>query len=159
MSPHTQYKRRQYLVDRTYQLRFVTHIFMAVLAIAITSSLISTGLLWSNMYRPELQTNIMLVSSLVAVAATLLIELLLAIPIVFFLGIRQSHRVVGPMNRLKRMLHAIGEGDFSQRIILREGDALEDLSQDLNQMVERLQQRYPSSNPNPKPPAPAPPSP
>lgn len=146
MSPHSQYKRRQYLVDRAYQLRFVTHIFMVVLAIAITSSLISTGLLWSNMYRPELETNVMLVSSLVAVAATLLIELLLAIPIVFFLGIRQSHRIVGPMNRLKHMLQAVGEGDFSQRIILREGDVLEDLAKDLNQMVERLQQRFPKSS-------------
>ena len=113
MKSHEPYKRRQYLVDRTYQLRFVTHIFMVVLAIAITSSLISTGLLWSNMYQPELETNIMLVSGLVAVAATLLIELLLAIPIVFYLGIRQSHRVVGPLNRLKRMMQAVSDGDFS----------------------------------------------
>ena len=45
-----------------------------------------------------------------AVATTLLIELLLAIPIIFYLGIRQSHRIIGPMARLKDTFKAIGEG-------------------------------------------------
>lgn len=141
------YKRKQYLVDRAYQLRFVTRVFMAVLAVAVASSLISTALLWTNMYRPDLDTQTPLIASLIAVASTLLIELLLAIPIVFFLGIRQSHRIVGPMNRLKRTLEAIGAGDFSVRITLRQGDALEDLAKSINQMAEGLQQRFP------KPPA------
>ena len=142
MSPEPQYKRKQYLVDRGYQLRFVTRVFMVVLTVAVVSSLISTALLYANMYRPELPQQT-LISSLIAVATTLLIELLLAIPIVFFLGIRQSHRIVGPMNRIKQTLAAIGQGDFSKRITLRQGDALEDLANAINQMAERLQQRFP----------------
>ena len=138
------YVRKQYLVDRAYQLRFVTHVFMAVFSVAVISSLIATGLLWANMYRPELEPQATLIASLIAVATTLLIELLLAIPVVYVLGIRQSHRIVGPMNRLKQILEAIGNGDFSQRITLRQGDALEDLARCINQMAERLKQRYPS---------------
>lgn len=143
-NPEMPYKRKQYLVDRGYQISFVTRIFMVVLAVAVISSLISTALLYTNMYRPDLPQQT-LISSLIAVATTLLIELLLAIPIVFFLGIRQSHRIVGPMNRLKRILEAIGAGDFSQRIILRQGDALEDLAKSVNQMAEALQKRFPRS--------------
>lgn len=143
MAPEQPYKRKQYLVDRTYQLRFVTRIFMAVLMVATVSSLLSTGLLWYNMYRTDLESQVPLISSFIAVAVTLLIELLLAIPIVFFLGIRQSHRIVGPMNRIKRILEAVGNGDFSQRITLRQGDALEDLAKSINQMSEQLQQRFP----------------
>ncbi len=143
-TPELPYKRKQYLVDRGYQLTFVTRVFMVVLAVAVASSLISTALLYTNMYRPDLPQQ-SLISSLIAVATTLLIELLLAIPIVFFLGIRQSHRVVGPMNRLRRILEAIGAGDFSQRIILRQGDALEDLAKSVNQMAEALQKRFPRS--------------
>ena len=145
MEPERPYKRKQYLVDRGYQLRFVTRVFMVVLAVAVISSLISTTLLWLNMYRTDLESQTPLIASLIAVATTLLIELLLAIPIVFFLGIRQSHRIVGPMNRLKRTLEAIGTGDFSQRITLRQGDALEDLAKSINQMVESLAQRFPRS--------------
>lgn len=136
--PH---KRTQYLVDREYQLRFVTRLFVVVLAIAVISSLIATGLLWANMYQPELGRQAHFVAALIGISVTLLIELLVAIPIVYVLGIRQSHRVVGPLNRIRRTLEAIGSGDFSQRITLRKGDALEDLAAVINQMAERLQQR------------------
>jgi methyl-accepting chemotaxis protein len=135
------YKRRQYLVDPAYQLRFVTRIFMVVMAVAVTSSLLASALLWNNLFSPDLQRQTSIVTALIAVATTLLVELLLAIPLVFYLGIHQSHRIVGPMNRLKRTLEAIGNGDFSQRITLRKGDLLEDLAQSINQMAEHLQQR------------------
>jgi methyl-accepting chemotaxis protein len=146
MSPEPPYKRRQYLVDRGYQLRFVSRVFLVVLLVAVVSSLISTAMLWVNMYRPDLESHTPLIASLIAVATTLLIELLLAIPIVFYLGIRQSHRIVGPMSRIKKMLEAIGTGDFSQRITLRQGDALEDLAKSLNLMAEALQQRFPNAS-------------
>ena len=142
MEPERPYRRKQYLVDRNYQLRFVTRLFMVVLAVAVVSSLISTFLLYANMYRPDLESYTPLIASFIAVATTLLIELLLTIPLVFFLGIRQSHRIVGPMNRIKRTLEAIGTGDFSQRITLRQGDALEDLAKSINQMAEALQRRF-----------------
>ena len=139
------YVRKQYLVDRGYQLRFVTRVFIVVLAVAVVSSLIATGMLWANMYNPELEQQTLLIACLISVATTLLIELLLAIPIVFFLGIRQSHRIVGPMNRIKRTIEAISTGDFSQRITVRQGDALEDLAKTINQMAEKLGQRYSKS--------------
>ena len=143
MNPQPPYRRKQYLVDRGYQLRFVTRIFLVVFTVAVTSSLIATTLLWTNMYRPELDTQTPLIGSLIAVATTLLIELLLAIPIVYIFGVRQSHRVVGPIQRIKRTLEAIGAGDFSKRITLRQGDALEDLAKSINQMAANLQQRSP----------------
>ena len=145
MANEAPYKRKQYLVDRPYQIQFVTRVFIVVLGVAVVSSLLATGLLWMNMYRPDLEQQTLLVASLIAVATTLLIELLISIPIVFVLGIRQSHRIVGPMNRLKQMIGAIGAGDFSQRIILRQGDALEDLAKSLNAMAEQLGQRYPKT--------------
>ena len=140
MSPETPYKRKQYLVDRNYQLRFVTRMFMAVLAVAAVSSLIATGLLSASMYQPDLPQQT-LVYCFVSIALTLLVELLISIPVIWVLGIRQSHRIVGPMGRLKKMIEAIGNGDFSQRITLREGDALEDLAKSLNAMTESLQKR------------------
>lgn len=139
------YKRRQYLVDRDYQLRFVTRIFMAVLAIAVLSSLIASAVVWTNVHRPELEPNALLNACLLTVAIILLIELILSIPIIAVLSIRQSHRIVGPINRIKTTLEAIGRGDFTQRIAVRHGDALEDLAASINQMAQRLQQQFPRS--------------
>jgi len=144
MNGELPYRRKQYLVDRGYQLRFVTRVFVVVLIVAVVSSLISTGLLWTNMYRADLEQQATLIAALIAVATTLLVELLIAIPLVYFLGIRQSHRVVGPVNRIKRVLEAIGAGDFSQRIVVRRGDALEDLAKTINRMADSLQQRLPT---------------
>ena len=141
MGSELPYRRTQYLVDRGYQLRFVTRVFVVVLIVAVVSALISTGLLWMNMYRPDLEQSTTLIAALIAVATTLLVELLISIPLVYFLGIRQSHRVVGPVNRMKRVLEAIGAGDFSQRIVVRRGDALEDMAKTINGMAERLSQR------------------
>ena len=141
MSPHAAYTRTKYLVDRAYQLRFVTRLFMVVLAVAVASSLIASTLLWRQLYQPELGSSATLVTGLVAVATTLLVELLIAIPLVFLLGIRQSHRIVGPMKRIQKSLEAIGQGDFSQRLVLREGDVLTDLAASINRMAEALQQR------------------
>lgn len=135
------YRRTQYLVDRGYQIRVVTRIFLALLGGAVVSSLIAIGLLWAKMYRPEYAPHTLLIASLLAVAFTLLIELLLAIPIALVLGIKQSHQVVGPIQRISAALDAIGKGDFSKRITLREGDTLEGLVQAINRMAANLQQR------------------
>ena len=145
MTPNPPCKRTQYLVDPGYQLRFVTRLFLAVMLVAILSALLASSILWRMMYVAEEGSHLTLIACLITVSITLLFELLLAIPIVFYLGIRQSHRVVGPMERLKHTLDAIGQGDFSQRIGLRKGDALEELAAAINRMAERLEQRFPRS--------------
>ncbi len=141
MADEQKYPRKQFLVDREYQFRFVRSVLVWVFAIAVFGAVIAIGLLWRQMYRPELETQSYFVAAFIGVSITLLVELLIAIPIVSFLGIRSSHRVVGPVVRIKKMLEAIGSGDFSQRITLRKGDALENLAEAINKMAERLRSR------------------
>ena len=146
MTPRNAYPRRQYLVDRRYQSRFMVRLFWVVLATMVASALVCTLLWWRAMSLTNQGLHmVLLTTALLYVATLLLVELLLAVPIVFVLGLRQSHRVVGPMVRFKRALQAIGTGDFTQRIHLREGDDLPDLAEAVNQMAESLQQRFPSS--------------
>ena len=140
------YKRSRYLVDRGYQLRFVARIFLVVLTVGILSALLATSLVWVMLYRPEPDSRALLIPSLIAIATMLFLELLLTIPIVFFMGVQQSRRIVGPMDRLLRTLEAIGQGDLSRRLSVRYGDTLEKLAKAINKMAERLQQR-PGSGP------------
>ena len=52
---------------------------------------------------------------------------------------------MGPLKRMTRAIDAIGQGDFSQRLVLRKGDVLEDLAQTINRMAESLRKKFPSS--------------
>ena len=135
--------RRQYLVDKAYQYRFVGQMFAGVMAVAMAGSLLSSTLLLTNLDATEAPTSIAI--SLIAVAVTLLFQVVVGGAMIYYVGIRQSHRIVGPMIRVKRALEAIGAGDFSQRIVLRKGDALPDLADAINKMAESLQQRFPRS--------------
>ena len=145
MADQETFVRKQYLVDRSYQLRFVARLLVVIFMIAMGSSLIASAILWKSMYSADLEQQAHIVSGLVGISMTLLIELLLSISILYYLGIRQTHRVVGPLKRLTKTLEAIGQGDFTQRINLRKGDVLEDLAQTINQMADTLQKRFPPS--------------
>ena len=144
MADKPEFVRKQYVVDRAYQLRFVARLLIVIFMIAMTSSLIASAILWKSMYSNDLEQQAHIVSGLVGIAMTLLIELLLAIPILYYLGIRQTHRVVGPLKRMMRAIEAIGQGDFSQRLILRKGDVLEELAQTINRMAESLHKKFSS---------------
>ena len=132
-------KRTQYLVDPSYQLRFATRLFAIILGVAILSWFLAVWVLQLNLYQPTTGSQTTVLVASIAVTTTLGVQLLLAIPIVFYLGVRQTHHVVGPIERMKRALKAIEEGDFSQRIKLRKGDALPDLADAINRMAESLQ--------------------
>jgi methyl-accepting chemotaxis protein len=142
-SPH---QRRQYLVDRTYQLRVARQLLTVLFLIVVGSSLVTSVLMGMSLNQPELGSNAPLIAAAIAVFVMLSIQVLVGSAIVWVVSIRQSHRVVGPMARIKRTLEAIGNGDFSQRLTLRKGDVLQDLAEDINQMAQRLEQRFPRSS-------------
>ena len=110
-------------------------------------ALVSCFLFWQVMHQTLAESRLLLIAAFSGIAVALTIEVILAIPLIFILSIRQTHRVVGPINRMKRTLQAIGEGDFSKRIRLRDGDALLEIAFAVNKMAERLQQRFPRARP------------
>ena len=134
------YRRRRYVVDHPYQLQFISRVLF-VMTVALASSLVALALLWKILYRPTVERQPYLIAALIGVAVTLLIQLLISIPIVYYLGVRQTHQVVGPLQRIAKALEAIGSGDFSQRLDLRPGDILKDLAKAINRMAENLQKR------------------
>jgi len=131
--------------DRPYQIRFVSRVFLLVITIAVVSSCLAIALLWALLYRPGATPQTQLIAALTGVAVAMLIQLMLAAPVVYYLGLRQSHQVVGPLRRITRLLGAIGSGDFSQRIVVRHNDVLGTVAHSINRMVERLQKRHGNS--------------
>jgi methyl-accepting chemotaxis protein len=56
-------------------------------------------------------------------------------------AIRFSHRVVGPLYRLRKAIRAIADGEEIELVTLRQGDFLQELKDDFNAMVEALEER------------------
>jgi methyl-accepting chemotaxis protein len=52
-----------------------------------------------------------------------------------------SHRIVGPLYRLRECLKKVGAGDFSTRMNLRKGDAFQDIAKLFNEMMETLNRK------------------
>ena len=136
---------RRYLVDLPYQLQFVARLLIVILGITIVSSLIAMAILWKNLYRPGLDRQLLISASLIGIALTLIIESLIAIPLAYYLGIRQSHRVVGPLRRITKALEAAGSGAIAPPLTLRRADVLRDLATAINEMAKNLQKRHPKS--------------
>ena len=141
MAEAPKFVRKQYLVDRPYQYRFVVKQLLILVVVGLLSSYLSIALLLHSLYRPDLEHQSYIVAGCVGVGITLAFEIILAIPLIYHLGIRQSHRVVGPIARLNRTLEAIGAGDFSQRIRLRDGDVLQPVAEAISRMADNLQKR------------------
>ena len=134
--------RQQQVTDRSYQLRFAGRALLLVFALVVVSLIIPSFMMW-KMHEPGLASKSTFLGSFLTIVAIVFMELVVALPVVYFLSIQQSHRIVGPINRIIRTLEAIGKRDFSQRITLRESDVLEQVATAINQMAENLKQRSP----------------
>ncbi len=60
---------------------------------------------------------------------------------VVVLGIIHSHRVAGPLYRVKVYARALAEGKYEERINFRKKDVIHPLSSVLNEMAEKHQER------------------
>jgi len=63
----------------------------------------------------------------------------LLVSVLAFLGVFITHRIVGPVFRIKRLLRQVGTARFSVNRRLRKGDELEDLFETFVQMTHSLE--------------------
>ncbi len=68
--------------------------------------------------------------------------LVIIVPIIFVIMsvivIFISHRIAEPLVRLKQCMEKVGQGDFSTRLQFRKRDAIDDVADSFNEMVENL---------------------
>jgi methyl-accepting chemotaxis protein len=67
--------------------------------------------------------------------------LALLVVAVGFAGIVVTHRVAGPIYKMKKQLHALGDGNFQIPFPLRKGDELVDFFESFRTMVKKLRKR------------------
>lgn len=75
---------------------------------------------------------------------TLVAGLTLLVVLIGLLGIYFTHKVVGPIYKMKMLLRQVGEGKLNFRGKLRKGDELQDFFEVFAAMVEQLKDRQAS---------------
>ncbi|MBE7559825.1 methyl-accepting chemotaxis protein [bacterium] len=136
MTPSTGWRRRRrYLVDRDFQLRFFLTRWLLAVAISSLVVAVSTLYLYVFVYaanRVQTQWSEHL-AYFVPVPLFLLVVLLVR------WAIRISHHVSGSMQRVREEMRRAEAGDLSVRVRLRRKDQLDAVARMLNQLLAGLE--------------------
>ena len=134
-------KRHIYFIEKSFQAKFI----MKFCGLVVFGGLLTIGLLylWATK-----ATTVSIVNSRVAVATTanyilpLLIQTFIIVTIVVAIAtilvtLLVSHKIAGPLYRFKKVMEAMGEGDFLSRVSIRKGDQLQDLAKIFDDMIAK----------------------
>lgn len=137
------FRRRRYLVEKKFQLRFAGMILLFMFAVALFCSLTIYYNTW--MLLGEKLANVYPQGRLVGILKqanfVLFMRLLLITPLVGILAIVLSHRIAGPIFRIKKTLDEVTKGDYSKRLHLRNTDELKDVAESINKVMELLEKK------------------
>ena len=136
-------RRKQFMVDRGYQLRFARQVLLFLLVCCGLTALIVFYTTFTALSQklvgiyPQSRLTGILRSAYVSVS----LGLLLVAPVIFYGAIVFSHRLAGPLPKIYQALRDIGAGNFDSRLTLRKKDELKDLAEAINAMAAQLKDR------------------
>ncbi len=134
--------RKRYLVDRKYQVRLMVQIIILVI-VATSVSAVATFILANRevstaFYLAHRDTWDLKELLLPVITGTSLVTFLLVSVISAAIALRESHRIVGPVERLTGALADLAQGRISYMKPVRRGDLLKGLDDDINTLSENL---------------------
>jgi len=139
-------QRKNYMIDPAFQLRFA----MRFCAIVLTASL---AIAFAMLFVLKGSTTVAIENTKVIVkptidvifphlALTLLIAMIFSSLAVVVIAVLFSHKISGPIYRLKSEINFVKEGDLTRNFKIRDGDQLQDLATSLEGMSEALRQKH-----------------
>jgi len=137
------YRRTNYLVAKKFQLKFVGLILIFMFCVAFFTALTIYYQIW--MLLGEKLANVYPQGRLVEILKQanwgLFLRILLISPLVIILGIVLSHRIAGPIYRIRDIMDRVAAGEYNLRIFLRKTDELKDMAESINKVVEVLENK------------------
>ena len=136
-------RRKSVIVDASAQTRMVLGLSVLPLAVILVAA-IAMWIFGNRLFEEAKQSN----ADLPSLGAVTMIQYLFVVAtgaLAVIQALRYSNRVVGPAMRIKRTLLQIRAGDLETPIKLRKGDALTDVADELNRLMEHLRRGTPAS--------------
>jgi len=138
-------RRRILFIDKKFQTNFIINFCLLV----VIGGLITTALLYFFTTRSHtvsfvnsravVQTTADFLLPLLAQTVCIVMVIIGLAAIIMTLLV--SHRIAGPLYRLKKVLNMLGEGDFSGDFRIRHKDQLQDLASIFNDMRVKIRGR------------------
>ena len=143
MTEQKKYKRSQYIVEKDIQYRYVELILMYILMFFLVTVVIIYFSGWRQIVQKlsNVYPQAMLAGILNIVYLRLWIGFIILLPIAFVSAVLASHKIAGPLVRIKRSLNQLIEGNYNITVKLRKGDHLQDVADQLNKLAETLRKK------------------
>lgn len=137
--------RKQFLIDPSFQIQFILKFCIVV----ITSSLLIGGsifLLTQNSTTVAIEDTKVLAKStsdfiLPSLAITISVVSVFSALVVYLLTLFVSHKIAGPIYRLRREIELIEKGDTTRRFNIRSKDQLQPLANSLSAMAKTFRSK------------------
>jgi methyl-accepting chemotaxis protein len=135
-------KRKRYLIDRKFQITFILKFCSLLLLGAVLSIIIlyalsstSTSVFFANSRIMVKNTSQFILPLLVktSVIVTILIGLIAGVMLLL-----QSHKISGPLFRLKREIEQLADGHIPQDFNIRSNDQLQGIAESFRNSANRL---------------------
>ena len=140
------YMRRKYLIDKGFQVGFI----LKFCSIVLLASLVIGGIVFAvnqNSTTVAIENTKVVVKTtadfiLPMLVLTVLVVAAASAGIVAFMGLMTTHRIAGPLFRLRREIEGLQEGDFTRTFVVRNKDHLKELARGLAAMNDALRTKH-----------------
>ena len=136
------YRRRNYFIKKGFQasfiLRFILVIFFGIMVSSGIVYYLTSEKIEEAYYRShikiastgEIVYPILLTANIITLGIIIIVTIIITLLI--------SHKIAGPLYRIEKSIHEIGEGNLSFKIYLRAKDELITLAEIFNNMIAKL---------------------
>jgi len=143
MGEEKKYKRSHYIVEKRMQYRYVELMLVHILIFFLITVTIIYFSGWRQMVQKlsNVYPQAMLVNILNAIYIKLWIGFIILLPVAFISAILASHKIAGPLVRIRRALDQLIGNDYNLFVKLRKGDDLQDIADQINKLAESLRKK------------------
>lgn len=137
-----EHRRRRYFIDPVFQMDFILRFCLVVIVSSLLIG-IFVFLLSQNSTTVAIENTHVFVKRtsdfiLPVLAVTVLVVTAFSAVVVLILTLFVSHKIAGPIYRLKEEIKAVTQGDLTRKFQIRQKDQMQDLAGNLKGMGETL---------------------
>ncbi len=133
-------RRKRLIIARSLQFRYVSVVLLAMLFVALLEGFIVYKTIWNELLAESRYSDWapLLTSVMKKADLRIMFGLVGSIAVMLIISIYMSHKIAGPIYRIKKFMVEAAKGDLSFELRLRKGDELTDLVDEFNLMVKGL---------------------
>lgn len=135
------HKRRQYIVDKKFQFKYLFYILTMMVSTVIIVSFTIFFVIWEKLikelfYIPDAAKR--LSNIFISTSEILILPIVILLVIFSIIAILFSHKIAGPIYRVEKIAEELKNGNLNINVRFRKGDELHHLADALNNMISGI---------------------